>query len=153
FQVRGFYQIFIRGPGGEILAVFAVGGAEYHRQVRPLLLNLPEGLDAVHLRHLDIQDHQVQGDLLHHFQGFLPVAGHVDLVAFLFEFFAIKEANAHFIVSHQDLFHRRPPLDVIESSSATASWAVSFTRQYLATGNLTMKVTPLPISLLTSIWP
>jgi hypothetical protein len=110
-QVEGFDQIIVgaqlQGLDDELLLVF--GGDHDHRQAegRMALANAPQHLQAVHFRHADVQQHQIEVLLREARQGLGAVFHGTDLIAVALQLQGHEVAIHFHVVHHQQVTRRR----------------------------------------------
>jgi hypothetical protein len=95
-----------------------VGGDDYHRQLRLVLVDVGEHLEPVHPRHLDVQEHQVHGVIADQVERAAAVFGQQHAVAFELEELLQGASDARLIVGDQDglghalVLNRRPDKNI-----------------------------------------
>ncbi|MNP47855.1 hypothetical protein D3C76_1419340 [compost metagenome] len=70
---------------------------------------MAQGFDAVHLRHVVVEQHQVRLQRLDHGQGFFAVVGFADDLEIVFQFKHLADATTHHgvVVDQKDAATRR----------------------------------------------
>ncbi len=133
----------VEGPpvhGRAYIFHIPVGGDDDRLEQRVLLIEFPEQGKPVHLRHVDIAEHQIRiGFLIQLFERFLPVIGKEEFVLLVPDLFPEllldQNLEVRFIVHYQYLGHQFNVVNfsfnsekssgLVRKSSAPSRWAFS----------------------------
>src|SRR6266540_403512 len=109
-RLEGFDEVPDGAGVGRLLDQVLVGeGREHQHRGTALLGDVPGGRDPVHLRHLDVHDHQVRAQITGELDRLLPVAGlaHNGVAAFLQRLDDVHP-DQDFVLGHKHSGHLAP---------------------------------------------